>query len=127
MKKLKRPLKVSTVSGKRTFHLKFVSPHRNHGDVIYDQPYNANFSDKIESVKYNAALGITGAIRRASKEKLYQELGLDTLRNGRWLRRLSYLCKIISNKLSNFLYELSTPLQTLHLYPGCFETSLCRT
>ena len=34
----------------------------------------------MESVQYNAALAITGAIRGTSREKLYQELGLESLR-----------------------------------------------
>ena len=34
---------------------------------------------KIESVQYNVALAITGAIKGSSREKLYQELGLEYL------------------------------------------------
>ena len=41
----------------------FTRSHLDYGDVIYDQPYNASFSNKIESVRYNAALAITGAIK----------------------------------------------------------------
>ena len=48
------------------------------GDITYDQEYRASFHQKIESVEYNSALAITGAIRRTSKGKLYQELGLET-------------------------------------------------
>ena len=51
------------------------------GDVIYDQSNNSTLSDKIESVQCNAALAITGAIRGTSREKLYQELGLESLQN----------------------------------------------
>ena len=82
-----------------TIYKSFVRPHLDYGDVIYDQPNNTSLSDKIESVQYNAVLAITGAIRGTSKEKLYQELGLESLRNRRWLRRMSYLYKIISTKL----------------------------
>ena len=46
-------------------------------DVIYDQTYNSSFHEKLESLQYNACLAITGAIRRTSLEKLYQELGLN--------------------------------------------------
>ena len=66
-----------------TIYKSFVRPHLNYGDVIYDQPNNSRLSDKIESVQYNAALAITGAIRGTSKEKLYQELGLESLKNRR--------------------------------------------
>ena len=35
---------------------------------------------KLESIQYNAALAITGAIRGSSREKPYQELGLESLK-----------------------------------------------
>ena len=94
-----------------TIYKSFVRPHIAYGDVIYDQPKNSRLSDKIESVQYNAALAITGAIRETSKAKLYQELGLESLKYRRWLRRMSYLYKIILTKLPPYLYELIPPLQ----------------
>ena len=39
--------------------------------------------NKLESVQYNAALAITGAIKGTSKERLYEELGLESLSNRR--------------------------------------------
>ena len=57
----------------------FVRPHLDYDDVIYDQSYNNTFYQKMESIQYNAALAITGAIRGSSREKLYQELGLESL------------------------------------------------
>ena len=84
-------------------------------------------SDKIECVQYNTALEITGAVRGTSKKKLYQELGLESLKDRRWLRRMSYLYKIISTKLPPYLYELIPPLQRSHRYPSCFQTFRCRT
>ena len=50
----------------------FVRPHLDYGDVIYDNCSNETFCQMIESVQYNAALAITGAIRGSSLEKLYQ-------------------------------------------------------
>ena len=47
--------------------------------MIYDQTFNMLFQQKVETIQYNAALAITGAIRGSSREKLYQELGLETL------------------------------------------------
>ena len=84
-------------------------------------------SDKIESVQYNTVLAVTGAIRGISKEKLYQELELESLKSRRWLKRMSYFYKIISTKLPPYLYELIPPLQKSHRYPGCFKTLRCRT
>ena len=89
MKKLKRLLKVSLLllrSSLLTIYKSFVRPHADYGDVIYDEPNNSRLSDKIETVQYNAALATTGAIRETSKEKLYQELGLELLKDRRSLR-----------------------------------------
>ena len=58
----------------------FIRPHLDYGDVIYDQPNLSSLANKIESVQYNAALAITGTIRRTSTEKLYQELGFSIFR-----------------------------------------------
>ena len=41
--------------------------------------FNNSFHEKLESIQYNAALAITSAIRGSSKEKLYQELGFESL------------------------------------------------
>ena len=49
----------------------FIRPHLDYGDILYDQPNNSTLSEKIESLNYNAALAITGAIKDSSKEKLY--------------------------------------------------------
>ena len=67
-----------------TIHKSFIRPRFDYGDIIYDQTYTVSFHQKIESVQYNWALAITGAIRGTSKEKLYQELGLETLSKRRW-------------------------------------------
>ena len=65
----------------------FFRPHYDYGDIIYNQPNNVSLSDKIESVQYNATLAITGDInKRTSKEKPYQELGLESLKGRRLLR-----------------------------------------
>ena len=47
---------------------------------MYDQPQNESFCEKLESVQYKATLAITGAIQGSSCKKLYQELGLESLK-----------------------------------------------
>ena len=63
-----------------TINKSFVRPHLDYG-VIHDQPNKSSLSDKIESVQYNAVFVITAAIWGTSKEKLYLELALESLRN----------------------------------------------
>ena len=71
-----------------TIYKSFTRPHLDYAGVIFDNPSNATFSTRIESAQYSAALAITGTIRGTSKEKLYQELGSETMKERRWFRRL---------------------------------------
>ena len=77
--------------------------HQDYGDVIYDVPHNDSFCKMIESVQYNASLAITGAIKGTSREILYQELGLESLSDRRWYRRLVYFFNIISFTTPSYL------------------------
>ena len=64
----------------------FIRPHLNYGDVVYDQPNLSYLTNKIKSVQCNAALAIVDSIRWKSKEKLYQDLGFESLKDKSWLR-----------------------------------------
>ena len=88
-----------------TIYKSFVRPHLDYGDVIYDQHYNNSFHQKLESIQYNAALAITGAIRGSSREKLYQELGLESLKQRRWFRKLCYFLKIAKSQSPKYLFD----------------------
>ena len=88
----------------------FIGPHLDYGDVIFDQAYNKSFHESLESLQYNTALAITGAMRGTSKKKLYQELGLESLQHRRWFCKLCIFYKIFKNKYPRYLYEL-LPLQ----------------
>ena len=48
----------------------------------------------MESKQDNAALAITSPVRGTSREKLYQQVGLESLRKRHWYRKLCYLLKI---------------------------------
>ena len=76
-----------------TIYNSFIRPHLDYENVVYDQPPNETFCSKRESVQYNAALAITGAILGTSETKLYAELGLESLKSRRWFRRLCYFYK----------------------------------
>ena len=89
-----------------TIYRSFVRPHLEYDDVMYDQPENESFSSKIESVQYNASLVITGAIKETSSKKLYQEIGLESLRSRRWLRRMCYFYKLIKTQKPLYLFNL---------------------
>ena len=67
-----------------TIHKSFFRPHLYYGDKIYYQTFRMLFQQKMETIQYNAALAITSTVRGSSREKLYQELGLETLQKRRW-------------------------------------------
>ena len=80
-----------------TIYKLFARPHLDYVDIIYDQTFNESFHQRIKYIQYNAAIAITGAIRGTSSEKLYQELGLESLRSRRWLRKVCLFYKIYKN------------------------------
>ena len=84
----------------------FVRPHLDYADIIYDRPNNEPFKSKLESIQYNAALAITGAVRGSSMEKLFSELGFEYLADRRWLRRLIFFYKIKNSYAPQYLFKI---------------------
>ena len=84
----------------------FIRPHCHYGGIIYDQAYNASFRQKLELLQCNACLAITGAIRGTSREKLYEELGLESLQLSRWFRKLSFFYKLFNSEHPHYLFKL---------------------
>ena len=72
-------------------------------DIIYDKPLTESFKDKLEMVQYNAALVITGAIKGISRDRIYRELGLESLAEQRWSRKIFFFHKIINGLLPKYL------------------------
>ena len=87
-----------------TIYKPFIRPHLDYGDIIYDQTYNTSFHQKLESLQYNTTK--CGAIRRTSKEKNCNELGLKSLQNRWWYRKLSFLYKVIANQSHSYLFNM---------------------
>ena len=99
----------------------YVRPHLDYGDVIYHIPPKvcefsqnialSNLMEKVESVQYSAALAVSGTWRGTSREKLYAELGWESLSSRRWSRRLTLFYKIINNLTPLYTKEPIPPLQ----------------
>ena len=96
-----------------TIYKAFLRPLVDYGDIIYDQPQNESFCEKIESVQYRAALAITGDIQGTSRDKLFHDLGLESLKSRRWYKRLSCMYKIMKREAPNYL---------INLIPRCEQT-----
>ena len=57
----------------------FIRLHLHYGNILFDQMFNNSFDGRFGSIYYNESLAITGAISVISREKLYQELGFESL------------------------------------------------
>ena len=113
-----------------TIYKAFVRPHLDYGDIIYDRPGNATFSEKLESIQYNACLAITGCIRGTSREKMYNELGMESLEDRRYSRRLFFFYKIVKGTAPKYLTGVlpvnRNVRQRLPIYPLRFRTESYR-
>ena len=99
-----------------TIYKAFVRPHLDCDDVLYDQAFNASFHEKLESIQYNACLALIGTIRGTSKEKIYRELGLESLQIRWWYRKLCLFHKIYENQSSSYLYNIIPTTNTHYTF-----------
>ena len=65
-----------------------------------------SFHQKLQLIQCNPALALTGAIRGSSREKLYQELGLESPQLQRWYRKLYCFYRIYNKQAPDYLTEL---------------------
>ena len=74
----------------------YVRPHLDYSDVLYHQ-HDPNFSFSLttllESVKYSAALAMTGAWRRTNTDKIYEKLTWESLHHKRYYMRMTFSTK----------------------------------
>ena len=99
----------------------YVRPHLDYGDVIYLSPAKVcefshsvilpNQMEKLESVQYSAALALSGAWRGTIREKVYAELGWESLSLRRWSRRLTLFYKFINNLSPVYTKDPIPPLR----------------
>ena len=54
-------------------------------------------------IQYQAALVITGTIKGTSRNRLYQEIGLESLADTRWSRKIFFFHKIVNGLLPSYL------------------------
>ena len=82
-------------------------PHLVYGDVFYHIPAKVcefsgniilpNLMEKLESVQYSAARAVSGTWKDTSREKLYAELGWESLSSRRWNRCLTLFYKFMNS------------------------------
>ena len=82
----------------------FIRPNLDYGDVLYDQAFNNSFQAKMKSIQYNACLAITQTFQGTSREKIYQELGLESLQLRCWYRKLCPFHKFSKINIQNTFF-----------------------
>ena len=100
-----------------TIYKSFVRPCFDHGDIIYDEPKKKNLNRKIERIQCNATVLVTVAIKGTYQSRLYNELGLESLKFRRCFRKLCTFYKIKTTGVPQWLSDLFP--QNNHLYNTC--------
>ena len=86
-----------------TIYKSFIWSHLDYGDNVYGRAFNKSFDKNLKSIQYNKDITINGAIRGTSSEILFQELGLESLKSRRWLRKLWLFYKMFHEKSPLYL------------------------
>ena len=81
----------------------FGRPNLDDADIILDKPFNESFKTKIEMIQYRAALVTTGAIKGTLRDRLDQEIGLESPADRRSSRKIFFLHKIMSGLFPSYL------------------------
>ena len=107
----------------------YVRPHLEYGDIIFHD-CAIYLMKMLESVQYQAGLIATGCWKNTNREKLYEELGWDSL-SDRWhVGRLLMYKKIVTHDspayLSEYVLGESPPIRSTDRYrnsffPYCFQ------
>ena len=85
----------------------YIRPHLDCGDIIYhrlDPEMQLEITKKLEQVQYSATLAVTGTWRGTSRQKLYEELGWETLYH-RLYRRLTHFFCLRRSKSPEYLFN----------------------
>ena len=86
-----------------TIYKSFVRTILDNGDICYDRPPKGSFIEKIKQVQCNACLIITDAFKGNLRERVYQELQLESLKDRRWYRKSFFVYKIVKELSPKYL------------------------
>ena len=117
----------------------YVRPHLDYCDIIYHIPESTNDYDStislsykmnlLERTQYQAALAVSGAWKGTNMNKIYEELGWESLNHRRMFRRLTQFYKIMNNLTPEYL---KVPIRLMPTRHGSRSTNViepifCRT
>ena len=92
----------------------YVRPNLDYGDVVYHNQ-NSSLMSKLESTQYAAALAVSGAWRGTNTDKLFDELGWESLAHRTWYRRLCLFYKIMNNGTPEYTRRYLPTFNKIHM------------
>ena len=108
----------------------YIRPHLDYGDSIYHKHDPHDVTKRLEQTKYSAALAITGAWRRISRQRLYDQLGWKDLHHRRWLRLLCHFLtcvKIVNRRICLMKFLLLLKFRISLRNVNEYDAAVCRT
>ena len=113
-----------------------VRSHLDYCDIIYHMPQIVRqppfgvslheLMESVEKIQYQAALAITGCWKGTSRDRLYEELGWESLSDRRINNRVLQIYKIISKKTLSYLKDKLPPYRNRFLI-YVFRDIMCKT
>ena len=101
LKGLKFKLNRSTLNA---MYLTLIRPLMEYADFIWDGC--SSESTVLESIQYEAARLVTGAIKGTNRQSLLEELGWVPLKTRRYVHKISMFYKMMNNLVPNYLSSL---------------------
>ena len=87
----------------------FIRPVLEYSDVLWDN-CSETCKNQLESIQIDAARIVTGVTKLCSIQKLYEEVGWDTLQERRRKHKLILFYKMVNNLSPDYLSSLVPPL-----------------
>ena len=116
-----------------------IRPHFDYCDIIYHRPIMINDltptqtlnhqMNLLERTQYQAALAVTGTWKGTNTDKIYEELGWESLHHRRLFRRLAMFYKIQNNLTPDYLKTHESPnaytlRRSQNIRPPCCRTKI---
>ena len=112
---MKKPSLILSRTTLLTIYKSFVRPNIDYADIIYYKPFHESFKKKLETVQYRVAFVIRGAFKSTSRDRLYKELGLESLAQRRWSQKLVFFHKILDFLAPSYVNNRPKPFYQTRL------------
>ena len=77
-----------------TIYKLFILPHLDYGDIVYDWVFHKSFHKKLESIQYNAAIAITGALKGTFSEKFFSRIRIRILKIETLVKKIMFVLQL---------------------------------